>query len=107
MLRSAADKPDVPLPTLAPAVVASLSVLPLTLRDPAWTLRAAQRLNDRTHGKTPSYLLALAQAYRTTGDSAHAAETAKVGLALLAPTKPRVNEPRVQRLLQIEAKGTW
>jgi serine/threonine protein kinase len=107
MLRSAADKPDVPLPTLVSAVVASLSVLPVNLRDPAWTLRAAQRLNDRTRGKTPSYLLAFAQAYRTTGDTAHAAETAKVGLALLAPTKPRVNEPRVQRLLQIEAKGTW
>jgi tetratricopeptide (TPR) repeat protein len=101
-MRKASDSPDVPLLLLAPAVTDSLSVMPETLRDPAWTLKAAQRLNERTRYKTPAYLLALAQAYRANGDTYHAAQYATEGLALLAPTAHSTPMSRNQTLLTIE-----
>lgn len=104
-LRSASNKPNAPLVMLFFAVSDSLSAMPLTLRDPPWTLGAAQRLNDRTHPKKLAYLLLLAQAYRAIGDTASAAETAREALKLLAPVPVGVNKSITQTMLELEATG--
>ena len=104
-LRLAADKPEAHLLILVPAVEASLTVLPTSLRDPAWSLQAARQLNERTHRNNPEYLLALARAYRATGDTADAAETARQALKLLAPVPSGANRSITQTMLELEATG--
>jgi serine/threonine protein kinase len=105
-LRAWAGKTDAPLLILLPAVYTSLNVLPTSLRNPTWTLRAAERLNTVTHRSTPSYLLDQAQAYRAAGDPGKAAETAREGLTKLAPMKPGDVKTHVRKLLEIEANGS-
>jgi hypothetical protein len=105
ILQVAADKPEAPLLIFVPAVEASLNVLPTSLRDPAWSLQAARRLNERTHRKNPSYLLFLAQAYRASRDAANAANTAREALKLLVPAPADANKSITQTMLELEARG--
>jgi serine/threonine protein kinase/tetratricopeptide (TPR) repeat protein len=102
ILRLETDKPNEPLLMQVPAVLASLDVLPASLRNPAWTLHAAERLNSLVPN-APSYLLALAQSYRMAGKPVKAAEVARRGLARMAPTKAGDGESRVRRSLETEA----
>lgn len=87
------------------AVSGSLSAMPLTLRDPAWTLGAAQRLNNISHPKKPDYLLLLARSDRATGDKANAGETVREALKTLAPVPVGANKSITQTMLELEATG--
>jgi len=104
-LQIAADKPDAPLLIVVPAVEASLRILPTSLRDSAWSLQAARRLNERTRRKNPYYLLLLAQAFRATGETAKTSETAGEAIKLLAPIPAEATKPITQTLLELEARG--
>jgi len=101
-LRELAASPDATPDILDNATSALLFVQPLRLRDPAWTLTAAQRLVSLTHRRRPDCLLTLAQAYHQAGRTDLAAATANEGLALLPATAAR--RSRLWKLLSTEAQ---
>ena len=82
-LRLAASKEGASTLVLDMADHAFMEVLPFSLRDTAFALLCAERGTALTHRKVPSWLLALAKAYRASGDRAQAQATAREGLALL------------------------
>jgi hypothetical protein len=79
------------------ATAAMLIVVPVQLRNPPWTVAQAERLVDLTHGRKPTFLLTLAQAYAQNGERDKAIMTANRGLALL-PALPRKRLDRRARL---------
>jgi serine/threonine protein kinase len=76
---------------------------PTSLRDPSVALHCAQQGATLTHRKDPTWLLSLAQAYRTSGDVAQAKGAAQEGLALL-PGDPSEQASRLHKLLDAEAR---
>jgi serine/threonine protein kinase len=88
LLLQAAQGPQAAAGDIAAAVEAELKAEPVSARDPLVTLRLAKRGVELTHNREAAYLLFLAKAYRATGDTGHAAQSATQGLALLAPVKP-------------------
>jgi tetratricopeptide (TPR) repeat protein len=84
---------------IAAAVDAELNAEPTSVRNPGIALRLAKRGVDLTHNREATYLLLLARAYRATGDTDHAAQSATQGLALLAPVKRGIAVSRLHVLL--------
>jgi len=64
-------------------VDAFLLAEPISLQDPGFTLTCAKRGVALTHRKAPAWMLSLAQAYRSAGQSEKARATATEGLTLL------------------------
>jgi tetratricopeptide (TPR) repeat protein len=81
-----------------------LIVEPASLREPKTALNFAGRAVALTHGKSPSMLLTLAQAYRETGQIEKSRATAREGLALLPAPQPGSVKPRIRKLLEIQAQ---
>ena len=93
------------IPILDNATAALLSVRPVRLRDPELTIQFAERLVAQTHHRKPSFLLSLAQAYRAAGQFERARAAALEGMELLPPLRPGALQPRLRRLLEVEARG--
>jgi tetratricopeptide (TPR) repeat protein len=94
------------LQTLDQAADAFLRSEPASLKDPQFALSCVQQEIAVSHTKMPSMLLALAQAYRATGQIEKSRATAKEGLALLAPVQPGGAKPRLRKLLEIQTQPT-
>jgi eukaryotic-like serine/threonine-protein kinase len=103
-LRNAAARPDVSPMILDCAVSAFLRAEPTSLRDPQFTLTAAERGATLTHRKTPQWLLYLAQAYRQNGQVSDARTAASEGLALLPVAPKGTPKSRIGKLLEWEAR---
>jgi tetratricopeptide (TPR) repeat protein len=103
-LRKIALADDASIPILDNATAALLTVRPGRLRDPALAVRFAERLVAQTHHRKPTFLLPLAQAYRSAGQTEKARATAREGLALLPPLRAGAIKPRLRRLLEFEAR---
>ena len=58
-----------------------------------------------SHGKMPSSLLTLAQAYRAAGQIEKCRAAANEGLALLPPLQPGSVKPNIRKLLEIQAQA--
>jgi lambda repressor-like predicted transcriptional regulator len=86
------------------AASAFLKVKPAFLRDPQFAISSAQRAVALSHGKTPSMLLTLAQAYRASGQMEKSRATAREGLALLPASQQGGAKPRIRKLLEIQAQ---
>lgn len=85
------------------AVEAELQAEPSSTRNPARTVRLAQRAVELTHQREATYLLLLARAYRANHEPDRAQTTAKEALALLPPAHPGEAESRIHRSLTLEA----
>jgi serine/threonine protein kinase len=81
-----------------------LYVKPSSLRDPQFALHCSQRAVERSFGTTSEMQLALAQAYRATGQIARGREEASKGLAVLPAQRPNEPKPRLRKLLEIETR---
>jgi tetratricopeptide (TPR) repeat protein len=81
------------------ATTAMLVVVPVRLRNPAWTVAQAERLVTLTHGRKPTFLLTLAEAYKQNGQQENAVMTANQGLALLPALGGGAKAPRLWTLL--------
>ncbi len=102
-LRSAA-KNDAASPFVLDLVVtAFLQVEPASLRDPQFAVTCAQRGVTLTHRKTPAWLLSLAHAFRSAGQTEQSRVTATEGLALLPAPQPGTHKSRIRKLLETEA----
>jgi tetratricopeptide (TPR) repeat protein len=102
-LREMARPADTTPFVLDEASSALLWVKPESLREPKETIDYAQRALALIPGK-PVYSLTLAQAYRAEGDVPKARETARKGLALLAPLRAGEAASRAQKLLEWELR---
>jgi len=89
------------------AANAFLSVEPASLRDPGFAVSCAEREVALSHGKKPSLLLTLAQAYRASGQIEKSRAAAKEGLALLPALQPGNVKPHIRKLLEIEAPTSF
>ena len=58
-----------------------------------------------SHGKLPSRLLTLAQAYRASGQTEKSRIAAKEGLALLPALQPGGAKPNIRKLLENEMQA--
>jgi serine/threonine protein kinase len=105
-LKSLAAKDQASPTTLDIAAGDLLIVEPASLREPKTALTLAGRAVALTHGKSPSMLLTLAQAYRATGQIEKSRATAREGLALLPALQPGSVKPRVRKLLEIQTAMT-
>jgi tetratricopeptide (TPR) repeat protein len=76
-----------------------------SLRDPALLLQCAQRGVNLTHQKEVEWVLALAEAYRASGEVQQSRKTASVGLALLNSAGGDGKEFRVRKLLEKAEAG--
>jgi tetratricopeptide (TPR) repeat protein len=103
-LKSLAAKDQASPTTLDMAAGDLLMVEPASLREPQTSLTFAGRAVALTHGKSPSMLLTLAQAYRATGQIEKSRATAKEGLALLVPPQPGSPKPHLRKLLEIQTQ---
>ena len=77
-------------------------VSPARLRDPRLAVECAERMVEDSHRRKPGFLLTLARAYRTAGQTEKARAAAAEGLALL-PAPPTVPS-RVRKQLQTELR---
>jgi hypothetical protein len=102
-LRSDAARTDASPHVLTLALTAWLQAEPASQRVPQFTLALAERLAALTHRKAPEALLALSEAQRAAGESAHSRATAREGLALLPIPAKNDPVPRVRKLLALEA----
>ncbi|HEX4007468.1 MAG TPA: protein kinase [Acidobacteriaceae bacterium] len=102
-LRSVAMKKSASPHVLFLAATAFLQAQPDTLRDPVFAKSCAVRGVALTHGKTPEWLLVLAQASRAAGQSEESRSAAAAGLALLPAVSIPSHQSRVRRLLAVEA----
>jgi tetratricopeptide (TPR) repeat protein len=84
-----------------------LMVEPASLREPITAVSYAGRAVALTHGKAPSMLLTLAQAYRAAGQVEKSRATAKEGLALLPALQPGSVKPNVRKRLEKEAQTSF
>jgi hypothetical protein len=86
------------------AANAFLIVEPAALRNPQFAVACAEREVAMSHGKTPSNLLTLAQAYRASGQIEKSRTTAMEGLALLPALQPESVKPNIRKRLEKEAQ---
>jgi tetratricopeptide (TPR) repeat protein len=86
------------------AVTAILRVEPASLRDPQLAVTWAERGVAMSNRKTPSWLLSLAQAYRSAHMIEKGSAAANEGLALLPTLQPEATKPRIRKLLEVEAQ---
>jgi tetratricopeptide (TPR) repeat protein len=103
-LRDMAKKEGASPMTLDNAANAFLKVEPASLRDPGLAISFAERQVAQSHGRRPSLLLTLAQAYRASGQLEKGRVTAFVGLALLPATPPGSVKPNSRKLLEIQTQ---
>lgn len=101
-LRQVASSPDASLHQLNLAATQMLTVLPVTLRDPPFTLQLAERLVALTNRRRTNFLLMLAQAYRANHQNEKAVLAAHEGLALLQLLPSRTTATHDARLLEYE-----
>jgi len=99
LLRSSATDKQVSTMLLDLAFHALSEAMPDSLRDAGEALRCAQRGVTLTRRKDPSWLLNLAQAYRTSGNKEEAVLSAKEGLALI-PADAADQSFRLRKLLE-------
>jgi predicted Ser/Thr protein kinase len=76
---------------------------PVSLRDPQLAVTYAERSVTLSHRKMPARLLTLAQAYSASGNTEMSRAAASEGLALLPTPQPGSVNPRLRRLLEIQA----
>jgi tetratricopeptide (TPR) repeat protein len=103
-LKEVAEKGQASPMVLDQAANAFLTVEPASLRNPQFAISCADREVAMSHGKLPSRLLTLAQAYRASGQVEKSRATAKEGLALLPTPQPGSVKPHIRKLLEIEAQ---
>ncbi len=82
-----------------------LKAEPASLQDPEFAVSCAQREIALSHGKTPSMMLTMAQAYRASGQLEKSRATAAEGLALLPALPPGGAKPNIRKLLECEIKS--
>jgi tetratricopeptide (TPR) repeat protein len=104
-MRDLAKKDGASPMILDQAADAFLHVEPVSLRDPHFALGCAERAVALSHGQKPSLLLALAQAYRASGQIEKSRATAKQGLQLLPALQPGTPKARIRKLLEFEAQA--
>jgi tetratricopeptide (TPR) repeat protein len=104
-MRELAKKDGASPMILDQAADAFLHVEPVSLRDPHFALGCAERAVALSHGQKPSLLLALAQAYRASGQIEKSRATAKQGLQLLPALQPGTPKARIRKLLEFEAQA--
>lgn len=101
-MKELARKDTVSAAVLDHAANAFLKVEPASLKDPQFALTCAEREIALSHGKSPSMLLTLAQAYRATGQMEKSAAAAQEGLALLPAVRPGNVKPNIRKLIEIQ-----
>jgi tetratricopeptide (TPR) repeat protein len=84
---------------------AFLTAEPASQRDPQFAVSCAERAVALTHGKMPSMLLTLAQAYRAAGQTEKSRATADKALALLPAPQSGGVKPNLRKLLEIQAQS--
>jgi hypothetical protein len=100
--------PDQASPTILDQAAGDLlTVEPASLREPKTAVSFAGRAVALTHGKSPSMMLTLAQAYRASEQIEKSRATANEGLALLPAPQPGSVKPRIRKLLEIEAQSEF
>ena len=99
-LRGAAEKEHASPLVLDQAANAFMTAVPESLRNPQFAVMCAEREVAMSHGKTPSRLLTLAQAYRASGQIEKSRTTAEEGLALLPSPQPGSVKPNIRKLLE-------
>jgi tetratricopeptide (TPR) repeat protein len=103
-LKKLAGKTDSPPATLQETAQSFLLADSNSFKDSQLVISFAERAVQLSHGKTPSMLLTLAQAYRAAGQSDKSRATAREALALLPAVQPGSAEPRIRKLLEIQAQ---
>ena len=104
-LRVQVNRDQVSTMTLDEAANAFMKVRPTSLRDFGIALTCAEREVAMSHEKRPIYLLTLARAYRTIGQSQKSRVVANHGLAQLPPFQPGSIKPNIRRLLESLAQS--
>jgi tetratricopeptide (TPR) repeat protein len=102
-LRDIAGKDQASPMILDQAASAFLRAEPASLRDPGFAVACAERAVALSHGKKPSLLLTLAQAYRASGQMEKSRAAAAEGLALLPALPPGSVKANIRKLLENEA----
>jgi len=103
-LKEVAERQQASPMVLDQAANAFLIVEPAALRNPQFAVACAEREVAMSHGKTPSNLLTLAQAYRASGQIEKSRTTAMEGLALLPALQPESVKPNIRKRLEKEAQ---
>jgi tetratricopeptide (TPR) repeat protein len=103
-LKEVAEKDQVSPMVLDQAANAFLTAEPVSLRNPQFAISCAERELAMSHGKIPSRLLTLAQAYRASGQTEKGRAAAKQGLALLPALPPESVKPSIRKQLEAEAQ---
>ncbi|MGO8786322.1 MAG: protein kinase domain-containing protein [Terriglobia bacterium] len=105
-LKEVAAKEQVSPMVLDQAANAFMTAEPASLRNPQFAVSCAEREVAMSHGKIPSRLLTLAQAYRASGQFEKGRAAAKQGLALLPALPPGGVKPNIRKQLEAEVKAT-
>ncbi len=98
-LKEVARRPDVQAYQLFDAATGLITVEPVELREPDLAVKYAERIVKASSHHNPEFLLTLAEAYRSAGQSAKAQAAAKEGLSLLPPETSKTAMSRVRKLL--------
>ncbi len=106
-LKEVAQKAQASPMVLDQAANAFLTAEPASLRNPQFAISCAEREVAMSHGKIPSRLLTLAQAYRASGQIEKGRTAAKQGLALLPAFQPGSVKPNIRKLLENEAQARF
>jgi tetratricopeptide (TPR) repeat protein/predicted Ser/Thr protein kinase len=106
-LKEVAEKNQASPMVLDQAANAFLTVVPASLRNPQFAVACAERAVAMSHGKTPSRMLTLAQAYRASGQIDKCRTAAKEGLALLPALPPGSVKPNIRKRLEKEAQSRF
>ncbi|HVM92716.1 MAG TPA: hypothetical protein VMT67_07900, partial [Terriglobales bacterium] len=99
ILKEVASRPDAQAYQLFDAATGLITVEPVELREPDLAVKYAEHIVDATSRRNPEFLLTLAEAYRSAGQSDKARAAAKEGLSLLPPETPTTVMSRVRKLL--------
>jgi tetratricopeptide (TPR) repeat protein len=88
------------------AVATGLTIVwPEQLRDPQLAVECAERMVAMSHHQKPGFLLTLARAYRSAGQTEKARAAAREGIALLPVATPATVPSRIGKQLQAELAG--
>jgi len=102
ILKELARRPDVQAYQLFDTANGLITIEPAQLREPALAVNYAERIVDASSHRNPEFLLTLAEAYRTAGQTSKARAAAKEGLALLPPETSATVMSRMRKMLHVQ-----
>jgi tetratricopeptide (TPR) repeat protein len=104
ILKTIAENDKASSMVLDRSVTAILNVEPASLRDPNLAVTWSERGVALTHRKVATWMLSLAQSWRTAGQLEKARATAREGLALLPNPQPDDPKSWIRKLLEFETR---